>query len=233
MAKKLIKKQIKERRRAWDKQYRERHPERIKESNLRWKRANMDKFREYQRKWKKENRAKANAQRKRWAEKHPEKILNYEQKRRKTEKRKKWLKIYQRKWEKKPENRAKKRIYEKERWVKDINYRIASGLRGRLYKALVDQNALDKKGHIMELLGISLTEYRKYLEKQFQPGMSWGNWGSYRVETPQVWNIEHTIPVATFNLTNPEEQRRAFHYTNTTPMWGKENLEKGAKLIYN
>ena len=67
----------------------------------------------------------------------------------------------------------------------------------------------------------NIESYKKYLEAKFQNGMDWTNYGE--------WHIDHIIPCAKFNLTNPEEQKKCFHYTNTQPLWAKDNLSKGSK----
>jgi hypothetical protein len=43
-------------------------------------------------------------------------------------------------------------------------------------------------------------------------------------------HIDHIRPCSSFDLTKPKEQVKCFHYTNTQPLWAKENLSKGAKL---
>lgn len=77
-----------------------------------------------------------------------------------------------------------------------------------------------------EYLGCTIDECRFYIESQFKPGMSWENYGFYG------WHIDHKIPVATIKDVNDKEQiKRVCHYTNLQPLWAKENLSKGAKIL--
>lgn len=100
--------------------------------------------------------------------------------------------------------------------------RTANLLRHRVRMALKAQNVL-KTNKVLELLGVqNMHQVRNYLEKQFQPGMSWQNHGE--------WHIDHKVPVTSFNLSKLQEQKKAFHYTNLQPLWAKDNLSKGAKL---
>jgi len=52
--------------------------------------------------------------------------------------------------------------------------------------------------------------------------MSWDNYGSY-------WHIDHIRPCASFDLTDPEQQKDCFDFTNLQPLEAKENIRKGAK----
>lgn len=76
-----------------------------------------------------------------------------------------------------------------------------------------------------ELLGCTLEELYAHIEAQFLPGMSWGNYGH------DTWHIDHIKPCASFDLTDPEQQRVCFHYTNLQPLWAIDNIRKGAKLV--
>ena len=89
-------------------------------------------------------------------------------------------------------------------------------------KALKNNNKTSKS---LELLGSTIQEAREHLEKQFKEGMTWDNHGH------KGWHIDHIIPCASFDLTDPEQQKKCFHYTNLQPLWAKENISKGSKII--
>lgn len=102
--------------------------------------------------------------------------------------------------------------------------KILCSMRVRLYSAIKNQSA-KKFESIKTLVGIDLSGYIKYLESLFLPGMNWGNYGF------RGWHIDHIRPCASFDLNDPEQQKRCFHYTNTQPLWAFDNISKGAKYI--
>ncbi len=69
-------------------------------------------------------------------------------------------------------------------------------------------------------MGCSISYYKDYLESKFQEGMTWKNYGV------NGWHIDHIIPCSAFDLTDPEEVKKCFHYTNTQPLWAKDNRKK-------
>ena len=81
-----------------------------------------------------------------------------------------------------------------------------------------------KQSKTFELLGYSVEDLKKHLESQFKDGMSWSNHGKFG------WHIDHILPCASFDLTNPEEQKKCFHYSNLQPLWWNENLAKSKHL---
>lgn len=106
----------------------------------------------------------------------------------------------------------------KNRLKEDINYKLTCNLRTRLSNALKRNQ---KSGSAIKDLGCSIEEFKIYLEKKFQEGMTWDNYGK--------WHIDHSIAISKFDLTNKEELKIACHYTNLQPMWALENIKKGNK----
>lgn len=109
---------------------------------------------------------------------------------------------------------------QRERWLQKIENRLACNLRVRIRLALKDAVKSDTT---LELLGCSLDEFKRYLESQFIEGMTWENY------TYRGWHIDHKKPCAAFDLSNPEECRKCFHYTNLRPLWWTDNLAKSSK----
>lgn len=98
-----------------------------------------------------------------------------------------------------------------------IDRKLSCYLRNRLYCALKKNY---KSGSAVRDLGCSIEELKKYLEAQFQPGMTWDNWGKYG------WHIDHIEPLCKFDLTDSEQLKKACHYTNLRPLWAEDNLRK-------
>lgn len=121
-------------------------------------------------------------------------------------------------WNKK--NRAKINSQRQALIKADPSERLLQSLRRRARAALM---GVGKADSTRTLLGISLPEFRQHIENQFSDGMSWDSYG-YR-----GWHLDHKEPCATFDLTDPEQQKVCFHYTNLQPLWALDNLRKGAK----
>jgi len=107
---------------------------------------------------------------------------------------------------------------QKERYHSDPTYRIVDILRSRMNKAL-DGNS--KSASTIELLGCTPEQWRGYIESLFTEGMGWNQRG--------LWHLDHHHPLAAFDLTDPIQQKYAFHWSNTSPMWAEDNLRKSDK----
>jgi len=115
------------------------------------------------------------------------------------------------------------------RYKEDIEYRISCCLRARLLSAVKQEN---KGGSAIEELGCSIAKFKLYLEDQFYLCSKTGEKMSWDNHTQEGWHIDHVIPLASFDLTNPEDVKKACHYTNLQPLWAYENRSKGDKIDY-
>lgn len=123
---------------------------------------------------------------------------------------------YTSEWRKK--NPGHRNLYERSRKASDVSYRLKQNIRSYVSSSLKNNK---KIGHIEELLGCSIECLHNYLEARFWPGMSWDNYGE--------WHLDHIIPLSQFDLSDPEQQELAWHYTNLQPLWARDNLKKGNK----
>jgi len=121
---------------------------------------------------------------------------------------------------------TKKEIYRKynrDRYSTDNEYRTKHTVSSRIHQALKTYQLL-KKDKTLEYLGCPIGEYCIYLESKFDNKMGWDNQGTY-------WQIDHILPIASFDLNDEEELYKCFHYTNTQPMEALENRLKGDKIL--
>jgi hypothetical protein len=116
---------------------------------------------------------------------------------------------------------AYKKVYDANKMMNDLNYKLRINLRIRLATA-VREGA--KAGSAVRDLGCSIEELKAHLEAKFTSGMSWENWGR------MGWHIDHRKPLAAFDLTNEAQAKEACHYTNLQPLWRLDNIAKGARL---
>ncbi len=108
--------------------------------------------------------------------------------------------------------------YNKKRLHENLAFKLAANLRSRLSKAIKRGS---KRGSAVDDLGCSVLEFKQYLESKFQSGMAWNNYGK--------WHIDHIKPLASFNLDNPEEFKKAVNYLNLQPLWAEQNLKKSSR----
>lgn len=128
-----------------------------------------------------------------------------------------WMKQY----------KAERRTIDKDRIIQryreEPSFRLKVILRRRIADC-IKRNKMSKDLHTMELLGTHIETARKHIENQFKEGMTWENHGN------KGWHIDHIIPCSAFDLTDIEQQKKCFHYTNLQPLWWWENLSKQNKL---
>ena len=173
--------------------------------NREWRQNNPKQDKKIHDKWKKDN-----------IEKVRKNSLKYYYRYR--EERNKYSKQYRQKH--KDKIRVKNREYTTKKYYENINFRLSVILRGRLWKAITRNS---KQSSALTLLGCTIDELKSYLERRFTKGMTWKNYGK--------WHIDHIKPCCSFDLTNFEQQKLCFHYSNLQPLWAKDNIRKNGKVI--
>ena len=107
-----------------------------------------------------------------------------------------------------------------QRYFNNVNMRIGHCLRTRIRHAVNSQN-VSKANKTPELMGCPVADLKTHLESKFAEGMTWENYGQ--------WHIDHIRPCASFDLEDPEEQKKCFHWSNLQPLWAVDNLKKSDK----
>jgi hypothetical protein len=122
------------------------------------------------------------------------------------------------------ENRLKRNASELLKIQSNPEYKVFIACRKRISGIMKKQGERSKTSM---LLGCSKKFLRSYLESQFKEGMTWDNYGR------SGWHIDHIYPCSAFDLTDPEQIRQCFHYSNLQPLWENENCSKNDSLQPN
>ncbi len=105
-----------------------------------------------------------------------------------------------------------------ERWATDPIYKLRIILRGGVKKIVRRKNDVQSYRYLKRMqasgvrdLGCSIQQFKEYIEAQFSSGMSWDNHG-------KVWQLDHVVPLASFDLTDREQLLKACHFSNFQPL---------------
>jgi hypothetical protein len=98
--------------------------------------------------------------------------------------------------------------------------RLKHNLRGRLNSAIRD-GGYTKRSRTMVYLGCEFSSFKLHLESQFEPWMTWDNYGGIPTGFNQCWDVDHIIPISTamteeeiYGLTNYKNLRPLCSYYN-------------------
>ena len=225
--------------RAKNKVWRETHPEQKKASDKVWLEANIEKKKATDAAWYSRNAEDICRKKRADLKENPEKRLaqNADTKARRKknpDKSKAAIKALQK------NNPEKRKVIVKRYFDKNPNARIARLLRNTFRRGLRYQGVA-KTEPTATSLGCTAEEAYAYLATKFLPA------GIYSgVERPAMTaelygkddpdngvhgiHIDHISPLSDFDLSDPEERKKAFHYTNLQPLWGRCNTIKANRL---
>jgi hypothetical protein len=101
-------------------------------------------------------------------------------------------------------------------WRKLLQYALRDVLKGRL-----------KTSKHQKYFGCSIFELKQYIKSQFEPFMTWGNWGQGQDD----WELDHIIGCNNFDFSKEEDRKKCFNYTNLRPMWRRKHIRKNTLRI--
>jgi hypothetical protein len=97
-------------------------------------------------------------------------------------------------------------------------YRVLYAMRGRL-SGLIRARGEKRFSITGDVLLYSADELRAHLERQFEPGMSWENYGT-------DWEVDHIRPCAEFDLTDINQCKECYALENLRPLDRFENRSR-------
>ena len=113
--------------------------------------------------------------------------------------------------------------YIKRKKLEDPYFKLKANIRTRISQSI---SGYSKSMSTLDILGVKdFNEFKQYIESKFKEGMNWENygWGENK------WVIDHIRPID--SAKNEQEIYKINHHTNLQPMWWRENMIKGAKII--
>ncbi len=222
---------------AYKKQYRAANIEKLKAINKKYRIENRDKIREKQRQWEKKNPDKVAASGRRFRLSHPEyekerhhKYASEHPEQRRANARKRYKidpapKIASMlKWRENNPEKYREAYLKTQRKNRITPQGKLNNMMGRSIWTAIKGNKRGMKWE--DLVGYTVDQLKKHIEKQFLPGMTWKNYSH------KTWHIDHIIPKCVFNYQNPEDIdfKRCWALKNLRPMWASENMKKGNNL---
>jgi hypothetical protein len=189
---------------SYNKIYIKNNKEKIRKTQTIYRLNNSNKIKKIDRSYKKRNKDLIKVKNKKYIEKNREKI-----------------------------NKTKRNI-DKRRLKEDINYKLRKTISNQIKLAL-KKIMLNKTKSTLKYLNCTIQELKDHLEKQFEPWMNWTNHGKYMLKTwddnssqTWSWQIDHIIPVSSFDLTKEEEIKKCWGLDNLRPLSAKQNIIDGA-----
>lgn len=129
-----------------------------------------------------------------------------------------------REWRKRNRDRDRRNAHaSNQRKRRDPGHRLRESIASQINQGLRGS----KRGRRWEsLVGYTIDDLRRHLERQFTRGMSWDNYGK--------WHVDHIVPASSFQYQTPEDDdfRHCWALTNLRPMWAKANIAKGDKRLF-
>ena len=105
--------------------------------------------------------------------------------------------------------------------VKEVYMLFMINIKNRIFKIFKENNISFTESYI-DIIGCTIEELETYFIHKFVDGMTFHNYGE--------WEVDHIIPVSSFDFSNYENINKCFHYSNLQSLWKKDNRTKFNKI---
>jgi hypothetical protein len=113
------------------------------------------------------------------------------------------------------------KYYSKQRRQNNILFKLISNLRSLISNSIRNKG-YNKCSKSTVILGCTWEEFKQHIESQFEPWMTWDNYGCKIPLGPNItWDLDHIIPIN--NAITEEDIIRLNHYTNFQPLCSYHN----------
>lgn len=100
----------------------------------------------------------------------------------------------------------------------DSLYKFRENIRGCIGRVFRDKG-ISKSSKAFDILGCDFKFFKSYIESQFEPWMTWDNYGLPKGNTivpNKTWDLDHKIPLSTAK--DELDAIKLNHYTNFQPL---------------
>jgi hypothetical protein len=90
--------------------------------------------------------------------------------------------------------------------------------------------SIDYESHLLDYVGVSKHDFNAHIERLWQPGMHWANYGYLSVGARACWSVDHIIPSSAYDHSSDADARRCWNLANLRPCWHSTNLTKSNRI---
>lgn len=123
------------------------------------------------------------------------------------------------------------------RYRNDVEFNLKERLRRQVRKKLeaipgaaeLLRAAVKRKGasnKVEAALGYTVAQFKEHMERQFSKGMTWDAWSADGI------HIDHILPKKCFDVSTLDGARAYWSLSNLRPLWSKENIKKGERVLF-
>lgn len=123
--------------------------------------------------------------------------------------------------------------YYKNKRQNDPFFKLRKRISGSIWFYLKLNKSSKNGNSVINFLPFSIQELKEHLEKQFEPWMTWNNWGKFFAKTwndnnptTWTWHLDHIIPQSLLPYTSMEDDnfKKCWALNNLRPYSAKQNI---------